>query len=135
MAAPSDQRKLTPASATLRRSWRIFLRDKRKKIRQERRKVADAGVTFRWSLGATITRADWDFFYRCYERTYLEHGNLPYLNRDFFQRMASTLPGNWLLFVAERQGHPIATSLIAVSAYHKDATGQNDPIHQEIAYG
>jgi len=49
--------------------------------------------------------------------------------------MASTLPGNWLLFVAERQGHPIATSLIAVSAYHKDATGPNGPIHQEIAYG
>ena len=62
--------------------------EKRKKIRQERRKVQDAGITFRWSLGQDISRADWDFFYRCYERTYLEHGNAPYLSRDFFQRMA-----------------------------------------------
>jgi predicted N-acyltransferase len=89
--------------------------DKRKKIRQERRKVTQAGVSFRWSRGRDITRADRDFFYRCYERTYLEHGNPPYLSRDFFARMASTLPENWLLFVAQRDGRPIATSLIAVS--------------------
>jgi len=36
--------------------------DKRKKIRQERRKVADAGVQFRWSRGANIAATDWDFF-------------------------------------------------------------------------
>ncbi len=108
---------------------------KRKKIRQERRKVLDAGVSFRWSLGADIKKADWEFFYRCYERTYLEHGNPPYLNRDFFQRMASTLPQHWLLFVAERHGQPIATSLIAVSAYHAGAAGQNYTINEGIAYG
>ncbi len=90
--------------------------DKRKKIRQERRKVVDAGVSFRWSRGVDISMADWDFFYRCYARTYREHGNAPYLTRDFFQRMADTLPQAWLLFVAERAGNPIATSLIAISA-------------------
>ncbi len=99
--------------------------DKRKKIRQERRKVAQAGVTFRSALGVDISKADWDFFYRCYERTYLEHGNAPYLNRDFFTRMARTMPEHWLLFVAERNGIPIATSLIAVDAR---ATGA-------VAYG
>jgi predicted N-acyltransferase len=90
--------------------------DKRKKIRQERRKVADVGVTFRWSRGTDIAPADWDFFYRCYARTYREHGNPPYLTRDFFQRMADTLPDAWLLFVAEREGRPIASSLIALAA-------------------
>ncbi|MDQ0080353.1 putative N-acyltransferase [Variovorax boronicumulans] len=89
--------------------------DKRKKIRQERRKVADAGVSFRWSRGTDISKADWDFFYRCYERTYREHGNPPYLTRDFFRRMADTMPEAWLLFVAERNGKPMATSLIALS--------------------
>ena len=45
--------------------------DKRKKIRQERRKVQEAGVSFRWSRGADILcSTDWDFFYRCYARTY-----------------------------------------------------------------
>jgi len=94
--------------------------EKRKKIRQERRKVHDAGITFRWSQGKDISQADWDFFYRCYERTYHEHGNAPYLSRDFFQRMQDTMPENWLLFIAEHtaaDGRPrsIAASLIAVS--------------------
>jgi uncharacterized protein len=101
--------------------------EKRKKIRQERRKVADAGVTFRQAVGADISPADWDFFYRCYERTYLEHGNAPYLSRDFFARMASTMPGNWLLFVAEQDGLPIATSLIAIQGYSTRVSALNDP--------
>ena len=100
--------------------------DKRKKIRQERRKVRDAGVSFRWSRGADISAADWDFFYRCYARTYREHGNAPYLTRDFFRRMARQLPQAWLLFVAERNGKPIATSLIALG---QDADGAT------VAYG
>lgn len=91
--------------------------EKRKKIRQERRKVADAGVRFRWSQGHDIGQADWDFFYRCYERTYLEHGNPPYLSRDFFQRMADTMAKHWVLFIADRNGQPIASSLIAIDSY------------------
>jgi predicted N-acyltransferase len=110
--------------------------EKRKKIRQERRKVLEAGVNFRWSLGKDISTADWDFFYRCYERTYYEHGNAPYLSRDFFQRMQDTMPENWLLFVAERDGAPIATSLIAVSSGGTRAGGQFDSITStRVAYG
>jgi predicted N-acyltransferase len=90
--------------------------EKRKKIRQERRKVAEAGVAFRWSRGAEIGEQDWNFFYRCYERTYYEHGNAPYLTRDFFGRMAASMPENWLLFVAERAGKPLAASLIALDS-------------------
>jgi predicted N-acyltransferase len=90
--------------------------EKRKKIRQERRKVADAGVSFRCAAGSAITPQDWDFFYRCYERTYLEHGNTPYLSREFFRMMAGTMPENWLLFIGQRQGQDIAASLIAIDA-------------------
>ncbi len=110
--------------------------DKRKKIRQERRKVADAGVSFRWSLGSDITSADWDFFYRCYERTYYEHGNAPYLSRDFFRRMQDDMPENWLLFVGQRDSIPIATSLIAVNPGTTGAGGQFDhPSGPRAAYG
>ncbi|MDB5944419.1 MAG: hypothetical protein JWQ13_3985 [Ramlibacter sp.] len=98
--------------------------EKRKKIRQERRKVAEAGVTFRWSRGADIAQKDWNFFYRCYERTYYEHGNAPYLTRDFFRRMASTMPENWLLFVAERAGKPLACSLIAIDSTPSSVDGK-----------
>jgi predicted N-acyltransferase len=110
--------------------------EKRKKIRQERRKVADAGVTFRWALGVSISHEDWDFFYLCYERTYLEHGNAPYLSRDFFQAMANTMPENWLLFVAERAGRPIAASLIATRTSRTvgmEQNGENGSV--AVAYG
>ncbi|HMT82228.1 MAG TPA: GNAT family N-acetyltransferase [Ottowia sp.] len=109
--------------------------DKRKKIRQERRKVAEAGVRFRWAAGADISPADWALFYRCYRRTYLEHGNAPYLTPDFFARMARELADAWVLFVAERDGHPIATSLIAVGAHQSGAGGQNASHPETVAYG
>jgi uncharacterized protein len=138
---PSDRSQPSPPPEEARfRDFDDFLmslsQEKRKKIRQERRKVLEAGVSFRWSLGTDISQSDWDFFYRCYERTYYEHGNAPYLSRDFFQRMADTMPENWLLFVAERSGAPIATSLIAVSAGGIRANGQFDSTHPvQVAYG
>jgi len=118
--------------------------EKRKKIRQERKKVTDAGITFRWALGKDISNDDWDFFYKCYERTYYEHGNAPYLSRNFFQRMQDTMPENWLMFIAEHgEGHSkqkIATSLIAVCARSDWASSQFNPQNQPknqvlIAYG
>lgn len=115
--------------------------EKRKKIRQERRKVVDAGVTFRCLRGDAITAADWAFFYRCYERTYREHGNPPYLTRDFFQRMADHMPEHWLLFVAERSGRPVACSLIGIDVEHGVAYGRYwgalervDCLHFEACY-
>ncbi len=118
-----------------------LLQEKRKKIRQERRKVAQAGVVFRYAEGAEISDADWDFFYRCYERTYREHGNAPYLNRAFFQRMAADMPQNWLMFIGERDGQPMASSLIALDSARSVAYGRYwgalervDCLHFEACY-
>jgi predicted N-acyltransferase len=105
--------------------------EKRKKIRQERRKVAEAGVTFRWCTGEQIAPADWNLFYRCYERTYLEHGNAPYLTRDFFRLMAREMPQHWLLFIAERRGKPIASSLIALG----EPVDAGPSVRPKVAYG
>jgi hypothetical protein len=99
-------------------------RDKRKKIQQERRRVADAGVTFRALRGGEIGRAQWDFFYRCYTRTYRAHGSSPYLTRDFFERVGSTMAAHWLLFVAERGGEPVAASLVAIDDEQRVAYGR-----------
>ena len=87
--------------------------DKRKKIRQERRKVAEAGITFVTLHGEQIDTQSWDFFDQCYAQTYAEHGNPPYLNRAFFERMAHDMSQNWVLFIARREGRPMACSLVA----------------------
>ncbi|HSN21050.1 MAG TPA: GNAT family N-acetyltransferase [Usitatibacter sp.] len=85
--------------------------DKRKKIRQERRRVAQAGVRLRRLTGREATAADWDFFTACYRRTYREHRSTPYLNRAFFGMIAERMPDAVLLVVAERDGRPIAAAL------------------------
>ncbi len=100
--------------------------EKRKKIRQERRKVTEAGVVFRHAHGPDISEADWRFFYQCYERTYLEHGNAPYLTPAFFKQMQSTMSSNWLLFIAEINGRPVACSLIGL---------QHEAGKPTVAYG
>ena len=116
-------------------------REKRRKIAQERRKVADAGVSFQTLQGGEITSADWDFFYHCYTLTYAAHHSTPYLTRDFFARVATAMPGHWLLFIAERGGRRIAASLIAIDATRGHAFGRYwgatehvDCLHFEACY-
>ncbi len=99
-------------------------REKRKKIQQERRRVVDAGVHFEALRGREIAEADWDFFYRCYTLTYQAHRSTPYLTRDFFSRMASTMPEHWLLFIASREGERIAASLIGIDDERGTAFGR-----------
>ena len=101
--------------------------EKRKKIRQERRKVAEAGVTFRAVRGPDMTDIDWAVLLRCYQQTYWEHGNAPYLTPAFFEAMRRDMAAHWLLFVAEHEGQPIGISLIGL---HLDAQGQ-----PQVAYG
>jgi predicted N-acyltransferase len=85
--------------------------DKRKKIRQERRRVRDAGISFERFEGSAITDALWVFFNRCYRETYRQHHSTPYLNLDFFRAIGRAMPENILLIVAAREGQPIAASL------------------------
>ena len=83
---------------------------KRKNIRQERRKVREAGITFRWLRGPEIGREQWEFFNRCYRNTYAAHRASPYLNLEFFRRIGQTLPEHTLLILAQRNGAPIAAA-------------------------
>lgn len=88
-----------------------FNHTKRKKVKQERRKVSDAGIRFRWLEGTDIRERDWAFFNRCYRQTYREHHSSPYLNLEFFCRIGRELPQHMVLIVAERDGTPVAASL------------------------
>jgi predicted N-acyltransferase len=84
---------------------------KRKKVRAERRKVAEAGVTLRRHVGAQITDAEWGFFDRCYRSTYAAHHSTPYLNLRFFRQIARTMQDKLLLVIATIDGRDIAAAL------------------------
>jgi predicted N-acyltransferase len=88
-----------------------FSHDKRKKVKQDRRKVAEAGVTFVRKTGVEITAHDWAFFYRCYEATYRAHHSTPYLSPAFFERIAQTMPEHLMLVLGQRHGRPLCAAL------------------------
>ncbi len=127
LAAPADIELLSSAGMVIRHGvqfhWRnagyadfdAFLaqlaHDKRKKIRAERRKVREAGVTLQRRVGRAITEADWRFFFRCYLATYRAHFSSPYLNLDFFLHIAATMPEQLMLVLASHNGRPIASAL------------------------
>ena len=85
--------------------------DKRKKIKQERRRVREAGVVFEQRVGSDIREADWEFFDRCYQNTYQAHHSTPYLNLAFFKELGRLLGDNCLLVTASRAGKPVAAAL------------------------
>lgn len=114
-------------------------RKKRKNIRAERRKVQEAGVSFRHVSGHEASADDWVFFKRCYDHTYAMHHSTPYLNLDFFQRIGASMPHNILLIVAEKDGVPIASSLLihdeqTVYGRYWGALQHIDCLHFETAY-
>lgn len=86
-------------------------RDKRKRIKQERRWVKEAGVELKCLTGDISTPEDWAFFASCYLHTLQLHNSPHQLNEDFFQRIGAALPKNTLLVIATREGRPIASAL------------------------
>lgn len=97
---------------------------RRKNIRQEREKVSREGISFRHIPGQSAVDEDWEFFYRCYANTYIEHRSSPYLNQDFFKLLCSRMPENLHLIVAQRGHSPIAASLLFVDAASSTAYGR-----------
>ncbi|HTN93617.1 MAG TPA: GNAT family N-acetyltransferase [Gallionella sp.] len=90
-------------------------RDKRKRIRQERRKVKEAGIELKCVIGGNATADQWAFFASCYAHTRQLHHSPPALNADFFHRIGAALPSNTLLVIATRDGKPIAGALSIVT--------------------
>jgi hypothetical protein len=116
-----------------------FSHDKRKKVKQERRKTVAAGVRFKWLEGDEIRERDWAFFHRCYRQTYREHRSTPYLNLDFFCRIGAALPRHLVLIVAERDNVPIAAALNVCNASrlcgrHWGALQHHPALHFETCY-
>ncbi|MGB7181886.1 MAG: GNAT family N-acetyltransferase [Burkholderiaceae bacterium] len=112
---------------------------KRKKIRAERRKVAEAGVTCTRLVADEITEADWQFFIRCYNQTYREHHSTPYLNLKFFQTVAKLKPEAFIMIRAEQDGKPIGASLLVrdgdrIFGRYWGALEWVSHMHFEVAY-
>lgn len=99
------------------RGWRDFddflaslSHAKRKNIRRERRRAAEAGIEFRLLDGHTAQEADWADFHQLYESTFDRKGGIPTLSLGFFLELAETLPEQVLLVQARHDGRNVAAA-------------------------
>jgi predicted N-acyltransferase len=116
-----------------------FSSAKRKKARRERRRVKEAGITFRHLRGSDIDQAIWNTLYGLISMTFMRRGSLPYFNLDFFLRIGETMPDNLLAIVAEHGGKAIAAAICFESdtvlyGRYWGADGDYDALHFETCY-
>jgi uncharacterized protein len=88
-----------------------FSSAKRKKAKRERRRVAEAEIVFEHLRGDEPTPAEWDAIFRFYSHTFERRGRPPYLNREFFAQIATTMPENLVIVLARYRGTPIAAAI------------------------
>jgi predicted N-acyltransferase len=88
---------------------------KRKTIRRERERARE-GLEIHRLTGDAITQRHWDFFFRCYMDTGARKWGSPYLNRAFFAELAARLGDRCVLFLATRDGAPVASALNLVGS-------------------
>lgn len=83
---------------------------KRRAIRKERA-AAQAAVTIEIIRGADIRTEHWDAFWIFYQDTGARKWGTPYLKRQFFDLIAKSMSDDIVLFLATRDGRPVAGAL------------------------
>jgi predicted N-acyltransferase len=116
-----------------------FTAEKRKKAKRERRRVAEAGIEFDTRLGGDMTDALWQTVYEFYADTFYRHGHEPYLNLDFFKRIAAAMPNELMLKIARHGATPIAVAIFfvgedALFGRYWGAGGNYHSLHFETCY-
>jgi predicted N-acyltransferase len=116
-----------------------FRSDKRKKVRRERRRVAEAGILMRSLDGHEIGTEMWRTIFGFSERTFLRHGTGHYLNAPFLARVARLMPGAIVVKLAERDGQPLAAAVFfqggdSLYGRYWGAAGHEDSLHFEACY-
>lgn len=112
---------------------------KRKNIRQERRRVVNAGVTFRVLDGHTATAKDWQEFSFFYQNTFDEKWGTATLNEAFFNAVAKALPEQIVLVMADQHDECIAGALMyrsdtALYGRYWGCSKHIDALHFEACY-
>jgi predicted N-acyltransferase len=87
-----------------------FSSAKRKQVRRERRRVAEAGIHFRLLSGHEISDGEWATFQRLYCGTFDKHGGIPTLTLGFFREIGRTLADHCLLVLAYHRAEIVAAA-------------------------
>ncbi len=88
-----------------------FSAAKRKKVRRDRRRVREQGISFRRLHGGEADAATWRAVYDLISITFLRRGSLPYFSLEFFMEVSRQLPDSLLIVIAEKSHTPIAAAI------------------------
>jgi hypothetical protein len=88
-----------------------FRSSMRKKLRKERRAVAESGLSVGVARGAELSADDWSRLRQFYLDTCWRKGSEPYLTEDFFTQLAERCRERVLVGYARRNGLLVAASL------------------------
>jgi len=88
----------------------VLKHSRRKTIRKERREAVD-GLEIVTLRGSEIGASDWDAMWAFYQDTGSRKWGRPYLAREFFDLVGKCMGDAVLLFLALRDGRPIAGAL------------------------
>lgn len=116
-----------------------FSSAKRRKARQDRRHVAEQGISFRWLDGGQVDAALWECVHELISSTFRRHGSIPYFNLAFFIELSRQLPQQVLLILAERERKVIAAAVFYVSdtclyGRYWGADAEYNALHFETCY-
>lgn len=112
---------------------------KRKKIRRERRRVAEAGITVEILDGHGAREEHWDRFHGFYRSTFARHGGYATLSRDFFGHLGSAMPDQVVLLLARDGRDYVAGALCLRSdgvlyGRHWGCSEDYHSLHFELCY-
>ncbi|GMW05547.1 MAG: GNAT family N-acetyltransferase [Gammaproteobacteria bacterium] len=88
-----------------------FTAEKRKKTRRERRRVTEAGISFRTLSGAEMNDDLWASVLPLYASTFWRRGHDPYLGEAFFRAICRTLPAQLVVIVAMAHTEAVAAAI------------------------
>jgi hypothetical protein len=91
-----------------------FTAEKRKKLRRERRRVAEAGIRFEWHDGHLFDGPLFDDLYRYYASSFLRRGMAPYFPPQFWRRVTEAMPERIRVVLARLGGQPVACAIFFV---------------------
>ena len=116
-----------------------FTAEKRKKVRRERRRVAESGIRFETRFGGDLDRRLLDRIYALHRDTFLRHGHEPYLSRAFFGAIARALPQEFMVKIAMYADEPVAVAVFfwcqeALFGRYWGAAANFHSLHFETCY-
>ncbi len=112
---------------------------KRKKIRQERRRVRDQGIELVRLHGDDVDDGQWRLWHRFYTATFERKWGYPTLSEGFFREIGRTLPRQVLLVLARQGGETVAGAFClrgnrTLYGRHWGCTRHLDQLHFEACY-